>query len=127
MRDSSFYPSCLERGCRSERAFVLSLAEMYVQVVSTRKVKHIVEELCGFEVSSSDGSRASKQLDESLSAWRNRPLSRIKYLFLDARYEKVRHGGQVVDCAVLIASGVDGEGYRQLLGVQRLKYTGESF
>ena len=96
---------------------MMSLAQMYIQGVSTRKVKKVVEDLCGFEVSSSEVSRACKQLDEELTAWRNRPLGCMPYLYLDARYEKVRHGGHVIDCAVLVASGVDDQGCRHLLGV----------
>jgi transposase-like protein len=103
VRDSSFYPSALERGIRSERALKLAVAQMYVQGVATRKVKAITEELCGFEVCSTDVSRAAKLLDESLEKWRNRPLGSCEYLFLDARYEKVRRDGSVVDSAVLIA------------------------
>lgn len=117
VRDSSFYPMSLERGSRSDRALVSALAEMYVQGTSTRKVTSVIEKLCGFDVSSSEVSRANKQLDESLEQWRNRPLGKIVYLYLDARYEKVRHGGSVIDCAVLVASGVLETGRRVLLGV----------
>ena len=116
-RGLAFYPQSLERGVRSEKALKLALAEMYVQGVSTRKVAQITEELCGCEVSSSDVSRAAALLDEELAAWRNRPLGRIRYLILDARYEKIRHGGSVIDCAVLVAVGVDEEGRRTILGV----------
>ena len=116
-RGVEFYPSTLERGERSERALKLALAEMYVQGVSTRKVKKITQELCGLDVSSSDVSRATALLDEELEAWRNRPLGRVPYLIIDARYEKVRHGGCVRDCAVLIAIGVLPEGKRAILGV----------
>jgi transposase-like protein len=69
------------------------------------------------EVSSSQVSRATAQLDETLSAWRERPLGEMVYLFLDARYEKVRQAGQIRDAAILIASGVDRAGKRHLLGV----------
>ncbi len=116
-RDIEFYPSTLERGERSERALKLALAEMYVQGVSTRKVQKITQELCGLDVSSSQVSRAAALLDEELSAWRNRPLARIPYLILDARYEKVRHAGSVRDCAVLIAIGITPDGKRSILGV----------
>lgn len=116
-RDGGFYPSSLERGLRSERALKLALAEMYVQGVSTRKVAAITEELCGFEVSSAQVSRMAKELDTVLEAWRNRPLGCFSYLYLDARYEKVRHGGVVRDCAVLIAVGVGEDGRREVLGV----------
>ena len=115
--DVEFYPSALERGVRSERALKLAIAEMYVQGVSTRKVTEVMHELCGLDVSSTQVSRATKLLDEELEAWRNRPLGEVPYLFLDARYEKMRHGGSVVSCAVLIAVGVDESGHRTILGV----------
>ena len=117
VRDSSFYPEALEKGLRSERALTLALAEMYVQGISTRKVKSIVEQLCGTSISSSQVSRAAAQLDEILEAWRNRSLGLICYLYLDARYEKVRMDGQIRDAAVLIASGVSPDGKRQILGL----------
>lgn len=119
VRDSSepFYPQSLEKGLRSERALKIALAEMYVQGVSTRKVAHITEQLCGFEVSSAQVSRAAAALDETLSAWRNRPLGEMPYLILDARYEKVRQGGVVQSAAVLIAVGVGLDGKRQIIGV----------
>lgn len=116
-RGTDFYPKSLERGLRSERALKIALAEMYVQGVSTRKVAKITEDLCGFEVSSSEVSRASKMLDDQLDAWRNRPLGAFPYVYLDARYEKVRHGGVVVSSAVLIGIGVDSTGKREVLGV----------
>ncbi len=117
VREGGFYPHALEKGTRSERALVLALAEMYVQGVSTRKVQAITEQLCGCEVSSSQVSRASAHLDELLAAWRARPLERMRYLYLDARYEKIRQDGHVCDGAVLIACGVDEQGKRRLLGV----------
>jgi putative transposase len=116
-RDVEFYPKSLERGVRSERALKLAVAEMYVQGVSTRKVTEITRELCGLDVSSSQVSRAAKLLDEELEAWRTRPIGRVPYLIIDARYEKVRHGGTVVDCAVLVAVGVLPDGKRTVLGV----------
>lgn len=117
VRDGSFYPQALEKGLRSERAFTLALAEMYVQGVSTRKVAAITEQLCGVEVSSSQVSRAAAQLDEVLEGWRTRPLGECRYLYLDARYEKARIDGHVRDVAVLIALGVRADGKRTLLGV----------
>jgi transposase-like protein len=117
VREGGFYPSALEKGLRSERALVATLAEMYVQGVSTRKVKAITEELCGIEVSAMQVSRATAQLDAVLQEWRERPLREITYLYVDARYEKVREAGQVRDAAVLVASGVTPAGERQVLGV----------
>ena len=117
VREGGFYPSALEKGLRSERALVTTLAEMYVQGVSTRKVKAITEELCGMEISASQVSRATAQLDGVLQEWRERPLGEIRYLYLDARYEKVREAGQVRDAAVLVANGITPAGERQILGV----------
>jgi len=111
-----FYPKSLEKGIRSERALKLALAEMYIHGVSTRRVTKITEELCGLEISSTEVSRATKLLDEEVEAWRNRKLGFIKYLVLDARYEKIRHGGSVIDCAVLVAIGVAENGKRIVLG-----------
>jgi transposase-like protein len=116
-RGVEFYPKSLERGVRSERALKLAIAEMYVQGVSTRKVTEITSELCGLDVSSSQVSRAAQLLDEELQAWRSRPLGKLSYLIVDARYEKVRHGGAVIDCAVLVAVGVLPNGKRTVLGV----------
>lgn len=112
-----FYPKALDKGLRSEQALKLALAEMYVQGVSTRKVAAIVEELCGSSVSSTQVSQCAAALDLELEAWRTRPLGAYPYLILDARYEKVRHGGQVRDCAVLIALGISPEGKRSILGL----------
>jgi putative transposase len=111
-----FYPKSLDRGERSERALTLAVAEMYIQGVSTRKVTAVVEELCGLEITSTQVSRAAAELDEQFAAWRNRPLGEVRYLILDARYEKVRHGGTVVSCAVLSAIGVTPDGKRTVLG-----------
>lgn len=115
--DVEFYPSVLERGVRSERALKLAIAEMYVQGVSTRKVTEVMKQLCGLEVSSTQVSRASQALDEELTAWRERALAEMPYLLLDARYEKIRHGGSVVSCAVLIAVGITPDGRRSVLGL----------
>jgi transposase-like protein len=116
-RNIPFYPSSLERGERSERALKLAVAEMYVQGVSTRKVAAITQQLCGLDVSSMQVSRAAELLDQELEAWRQRPLGETPYLILDARYEKVRHGGSVVPCAVLVAIGILPDGKRSVLGV----------
>ena len=112
-----FYPSALEKGVRSEQALRLAMAEMYVQGVSTRKVSKIIEELCGHSVSSTQVSACAAKLDAELQLWRERPLGACPYLIFDARYEKVRHGGVLVDCAVLIALGIGTDGKRSILGV----------
>ncbi len=100
----------MEKGVRSERALHVSLAEMYLQGVSTRKVTNLLESLCGLSVSSTQVSRTSKLLDEEFSQWRNRSLGQYKHLFLDALYEKVRQGGNVLDGAVLVVYGIDADG-----------------
>ena len=119
VRDSSFYPSALEKGSRTEQALNIALAEMYVQGVSTRKVITVLQSLLGPEVSisSTQVSRAAETLDAGLQAWRERPLNETPYVFLDARYERVRAAGQIIDCAVLVAVGVTHEGRRRVLGV----------
>jgi len=115
-----FYPSALQRGLRSERALTLAIAEMYIQGVSTRRVSAILGQLAGtLEISASQVSRAAAQLDEQLDLWRNRPLNEVAYpyLILDARYEKVRRDGVVLDCALLMAIGIAASGERSILGL----------
>ena len=117
-RDGRFSTELFERYQRSEQALVATLAEMYVQGVSTRKVKAITEELCGHAFSASAISAINKRLDESLDAFAKRPLAEpFPYLIVDARYEKVREGGVVMSQAVLIAIGIDWDGRRQILAV----------
>jgi len=115
VRGLEFYPSCIEKGIRSERALKLAIAEMYVKGVSTRRVSDIVEILCGTEVSSSQVSRLGKELDKEVSAWRARPLGQIQYLVVDATYESVREDSSVVKQALLVAIGVDYNGNRHIL------------
>jgi len=119
VRDSSFYPSALDKGSRTEQALNLALAEMYVQGVSTRKVIEVLQRLVGPEISisSTQVSRATETLDAGLKQWRERPLGETPYVFLDARYERVRQNGQIVDCAVLVAVGITADGKRRVLGV----------
>lgn len=116
--DVEFYPSALEKGIRSERALKLAIAEMYLKGVSTRKVTKVLEKMCGLEITSSQVSRASKELDDELAKWRNRPLGECCYLILDARYEKVRQGGTLLSSAVMTAVGVDSAGRRSVLGCE---------
>jgi len=118
-RDGRFSTELFERYQRSEQALVAALAEMYVQGVSTRKVKAITEELCGHSFSASTISAINKRLDESLTAFARRRLDEpFAYLIIDAKYEKVRQAGVVRSCAVLVALGVDWEGRRQILAVE---------
>jgi len=113
----AFFPSALERGQRSERALVISIAEMYVQGVSTRRVTEILEDLCGLAITSTQVSRAVAQLDPLLETWRTRPIPPMAHLIIDARYEKVRTSGIVRSCAVFTAIGINlSDGKRTILG-----------
>lgn len=116
VRGLSFYPKSLTKGCRSERALKLAIAEMYVQGVSTRRVTEITEKLCGLEISSTQVSQLSKLLDEEISRFKNRSLGQVPYVILDARYERVRHDNYVKDFAVLVAIGINSKGKREVLG-----------
>lgn len=111
-RITEFYPECLEKGLRSERALNGTIAHMYIMGDSTAKVTKVLETMCGLSVTSSQVSRCTKQLDEELNAWRNRELSEFAYLIFDARYENVRYGGEVKKLAVIWGSGVTADGHR---------------
>jgi putative transposase len=118
-RQGRFSTQLFERYQRSERALVAALGEMYVQGVSTRKVKAITEELCGQEFSASTISAINHRLDEELERFMCRQLEEeYSYVILDARYERVRQEGIISSRAVLVAIGVDWEGRRQVLGVE---------
>ncbi len=116
-RGVEFYRSSLEKGARSERALTLAIAEIYVKGISACKVTDVRQELCGLDISSAQVSRATAELDGELEAWRQRPIGKLTYLNLDARYEKVRHGDTVVSAAMLTGIGVLPDGQRTILGV----------
>jgi putative transposase len=116
-REGRFRTELFERYQRSEKALMLAVAEMYVQGVSTRKVKAVTEALCGLEISRTQVSELAKSLDAEVSAWRSRRLSKAyPYLIADARYEKVRRGPHVTSCGVLVVVGISEDGYREVLG-----------
>jgi transposase-like protein len=117
VRGIKFYPQSIEKGCRSEKALKAAIAEMYISGVSTRSVTDITEKLCGCEISSTQVSRLSQELDEEFDKFRNRAIGEVCYLVLDAIYLKVRHNGTVIDMAVLMGYGVTPEGKREILGV----------
>ena len=118
-REGRFSTELFDRFQRSEKALVSALAEMYVQGVSTRKVKAVTEELCGHTFSASTVSRINKSLDGLLRRFAQRRLDEAyPYLILDARYEKVRLDGVIQSQAVFIAIGINDEGRRQILGVE---------
>lgn len=118
-RDGTFSTTLFERYQRSDKALVLSMMEMYVQGVSTRKVAAITEKLCGRTFSSQTVSNLAAGLDEHVETWRDRPLTgSYPYLLIDARYEKVRMGGRVVSQGVLVVIGINDEGKREILAVE---------
>ena len=118
-RNGRFSTEIFERYQRSEKALVAALTEMYIQGVSTRKVKAISEELCGHSFSASAISEINKKLDEELGRFARRQLDgEYPYVILDARYEKVRENGVIRSRAVLVAIGIEWEGRRQVLGVE---------
>ncbi len=118
-REGKFSTELFERYQRSEKALMSSLSEMYIQGVSTRKIKTITEELCGHEFSASTVSNINKTLDEQLNAFAQRTLTtKYAYVMLDARYEKVREDGMIASQAILIAIGITEEGKKEVLGVE---------
>jgi putative transposase len=119
-REGTFSTELFRRYQRTEQALVVTLLEMYVQGVSTRKVATITEQLCGTSFSKSQVSALAGRLDATLTAWRERPLTaaRYPYLTVDARYEHVRVDGRVVSQGVLIVAGVRDDGRRELLAVE---------
>ncbi|MDE0342105.1 MAG: IS256 family transposase [Deltaproteobacteria bacterium] len=118
-RNGCFSTSVFERYQRSEKALVAALVEMYVQGVSTRKVRQVTEELCGHSFSASTISSLVRRLDGQLAAFARRRLEEpYPYLILDARYERVREDGVIGSQAVLVALGIDWDGRRQVLAVE---------
>jgi len=118
-RDGRFSSELFERYQRSEKAFFLALAEMYIQGVSTRRVSEVVESLCGDQVSKSMVSRLTMQLDEQIESWPKRRLSEsYPYLIIDARYESIRKAGRIISQAVFIIVGINQTGKREILAVE---------
>ena len=120
VREGGFSPELFARYQRSEQALILTLMEMVVNGVSTRKVARITEELCGHEFSKSTVSELCKGLDPVVEAWNERDLrgTRFPFVLVDALVIKVREGGQVRSCSALIVTGINEAGYREILGLQ---------
>src|SRR5919112_4634070 len=119
-REGTFSTRLFTRYQRNEKALVVALMEMYVEGVSTRKVKEITEELCGISFSKSLVSSLAGSLDSELEAWRNRRLEAeaYPYVFVDARYEKVRVAHKVISQGVLVVSAVRDDGFREIVGLE---------
>jgi putative transposase len=118
LRTGSYFPSWLEPRRRAEQALVAVVTEAYVQGVSTRKVEALVQSLGIAGISKSEVSRWCAALDEQAEVFRTRRLdAEYPYVWLDARYEKVREDGRVVSMAVIVAYGVRADGVREVLGI----------
>lgn len=119
-RNGDFSTSVFERYARCDQAFVLAMLEMVVNGVSTRKVKNIVEQLCGETVSKSFVSSLTEKLDPIVNQWANRPLNTMyyPYIFVDAMYIKVRENQRVVSKAVYIATAINSDNQREILGLK---------
>lgn len=116
-RDGEFSTDLFRKYQRSEKALVLAITEMYFAGVSTRKVGNVMQELCGFEVSKSQVSELTSELEDGLSQWRERKLTeKYRYLVFDARYEKIRENGRIVSKAVVIVIGINNKGIREVIG-----------
>jgi len=120
VREGGFSTELFTRYQRSEQALILTLMEMVVNGVSTRKVARITEELCGTSFAKSTVSDLCKGLDPLVQAWNERDLGERRYPFLlvDALVMKVREGGRVRAVSALVAVGVNELGYREILGLQ---------
>ncbi|RME45128.1 MAG: IS256 family transposase [Chloroflexi bacterium] len=126
-RDGSFSTEIFQRYQRSEQALVLALMEMVLNGVSTRKVTRITEELCGTAFSKSTVSRLCAALDDRVRAFNERPLGCFPFLLVDALYVKVREQERVVTKAALLVSGINAEGYREVLGIRMGDSESEGF
>jgi len=117
VREGRFQTQLFGRYQRQEAALLTTIAEMYYQGVSTRRVAVVMEQLGGFGVSSTTVSRVAQDLDEQLEQFRSRRLDAVEfpYLMIDARYEKVRVEGHVVSQAVLVTAGINSQGLREIL------------
>src|SRR6266487_1757683 len=120
LRAGSYYPEwLLERRRRAERALATVVATSYLLGVSTRRVEKLAESLGVTKLSKSQVSVMAAELDELVASFRSRPLDAGPYVFvwLDALTQKVREGGRTVNVHALIATGVNADGHREILGL----------
>jgi putative transposase len=119
LRAGTYFPSFLDARRRAERALCAVVAQCYVEGVSTRRVDDIARAMGLEGISKSQVSRICGELDEVVAAWRNRPLDASPYAFvwIDALAMKVREAGRVVNTCVLVATGVNADGHREILGL----------
>jgi len=118
-RNGEFSTSVFEKYARCDQALVLSMLEMVINGVSTRKVTHIVEQLCGENISKSFVSSLTQKLDPIVNDWSKRPLNVMyfPYIFVDAMYIKVREHHRVISKAVYIATAISDKNKREILGL----------
>jgi putative transposase len=120
LRTGSYFPDwLLERRRRAERALTTVVATCYLLGVSTRRMEKLVEALGITRLSKSQVSVMARELDEQVESFRSRPLDAGPYTFLaaDALVLKVREGGRVVGVHALLATGVNADGHREILGL----------
>lgn len=118
LRKTSFETAIIERYRRREASVEEALIEMYLAGVSVRRVEDITEALWGTRVSPGTVSELNKKIYERIELWRNRPISEnYPYLYLDGLYLKRNWGGEVHNIAILVAVGVDNDGYRDIVGI----------
>lgn len=119
LRQGSYLPAFLEPRRRSEQALLAVIQQAYVEGVSTRRVEDLVQALGCAGISKSEVSRICQQLDRQVQAFRERPLDAgpYPYVWLDALTQRVREGGRVVNVAVAVATAVNGQGQREVLGL----------
>jgi putative transposase len=119
LRESSFETKIFDKYSRVEKALINAIAESYLQGVSTRKIQDIVCHLGLEQLSPSSISRISKELDDKVNEFLNRPIEEnIKYLFVDASYFKIRVESRYVSRAFLVVTGIREDGYREILGAR---------
>ena len=119
LREGSYFPSLLEPRRRSEKALLSVIQQAYVEGVSTRRVDDLIQALGCDGISSSQVSRICEQLDEVVESFLGRPLDGgpYPYVWLDGLTQKVREGGRIVNVCVVVATGVNAEGQREILGM----------
>ena len=119
LRKGSYMPSLLEPRRRAEQALVSVVCQAYVEGVSTRRVDDLVRSMGIDGMSKSEVSELAKNLDARVAEFRNRPLDAgpYTYVWVDALFHKVREGGRVVSVATVIATGVNADGQREILGL----------
>ena len=118
LRQGSYFPSILEPRRTVEKALIAVIQEAYIQGISTRSVDDLVKAMGMGGISKSEVSRLVREIDERVNAFLNRPIEgEWRYVWIDATYVRVRQGGRIINVAVIIATGANTEGRREVLGL----------